>query len=238
MSAHRSLATAALAVTTLLLPATGGRAWAADDVAAAGTEAAPGKTDPAHAAPGAPPIGDAASGQGKAAACGGCHGMDGNSAMGMFPKLAGQVPSQFRKQIADFKSGSRSDPMMTGMAALVGDQDGWDLAAWFASTRPLSAPADPAVAAAGEAIFRWGKPEAGLVACGGCHNRRGEGYDRGLPGGVPAVRGQHPDYTAKQLFAFKDGSRKNDWNGVMRNVASRLSDEEIRSLAAYIGGLQ
>ena len=55
--------------------------------------------------------GDAAAGKSKAAVCGACHGVDGNSMSAQFPKLAGQNASYIAEQLADFKSGKRTNPI-------------------------------------------------------------------------------------------------------------------------------
>ena len=87
--------------------------------------------------------GDAAAGKTKSASCVACHSTDGNSMVPTFPKLAGQHAEYIAKQLADFKSGARTDPTMTGMAMPLGEQDIADLAAYFASnTRSIGSAAD------------------------------------------------------------------------------------------------
>ena len=55
--------------------------------------------------------------------------------------------------------------------------------------------------------------------------------------GFPDISGQHPEYTASQLKMFRDGSRHNDMNGMMRDIATKLTDEDIDILAQYLAGL-
>lgn len=88
--------------------------------------------------------GDVAAGRKKAAACATCHGDDGNSAEGNFPRLAAQYESYLVKALQDYKSGARNNPMMAAFAASLSDQDMKDIAAFYASQpRGLTLPVDP-----------------------------------------------------------------------------------------------
>lgn len=174
----------------------------------------------------------------KAAVCGGCHGATGNSVVPNFPKLAGQQSEYLKKQLLDFKSGARTDAMMVGMVAGLSADDVSAVSGWFAS-QPLTAPpVDPPRNAKGETIYQRGDISRGIPPCAACHGTLGLGYPGFIPGGVPAVAGQHAAYTAKQLKAFRTGDRSNDKNGMMRQVATKLSDEEIDAVAAYLTGLE
>lgn len=82
-----------------------------------------------------PVTGNAAAGKEKAAACGGCHAEDGNSENAMFPRLAGQYESYLVKALSDYKSGKRNNPMMSGFAATLSEQDIKDIAAYYASQK-------------------------------------------------------------------------------------------------------
>lgn len=79
--------------------------------------------------------GDAAAGKAKSATCAGCHGAAGISAAPNFPNLAGQKEAYLVKQLKDFKSGARKDPMMAGMAAPLSDADIANLAAYYSSLK-------------------------------------------------------------------------------------------------------
>jgi len=184
----------------------------------------------AHAA------GDAAAGKGKAAACGGCHGMDGNSMVATFPKLAGQGEKYTVKQIADFKANtSRQDAMMIGMVAALSDEDAADIGAYYATQKLASAAtADESKLALGREIFKGGNLQTGVPACQGCHGPTGAGM---AAAGYPQIGGQHAAYTLKQLNAFKDGSRSNDEGKLMRNVLAIMTTEEIEAVAQYIASL-
>lgn len=192
--------------------------------------------------------GDAAAGQGKAAVCAACHGMDGNSADPQYPKLAGQHERYIARHLGLFKSGERENPVMLGFAIALSPQDMRDIGAYFAGQAIQPGVADEAVITSGpyqgkkfyqvgEAIWRGGVAEHGIPACAACHGPTG----RGNPGpAYPALAGQHARYTADLLRRFRDGTvygRGEQANAVMAGVAGRLTDQEIESLASYIEGL-
>lgn len=176
-------------------------------------------------------------GSAKAAVCGGCHGMDGNSVVPNFPKLAGQQSEYLAKQLVDFKSGARTDAMMAGMVAGLSEEDIKAVTAWFAAQPVVTPMLRPPHSSLGEELFQRGNAARGIAPCAACHGTHGMGYPGFMPGGVPAVAGQHPAYSSKQLRAFRAGSRSNDRNGMMRQVTSKLSDEEIDAVAAYLAEL-
>lgn len=179
--------------------------------------------------------GDAAAGQAKSAMCGACHGADGNSASADFPKLAGQNAGYLYKQLTEFKAGARVNPTMQGMVAALQDQDMQDLAAYFAGQTRSKGEADPALVKAGEALFRGGNLDTGVSACSACHGVTGMGNEGAK---FPALAGQHAKYTETQLLAFRSVARTNDPGQMMRGVAARMSDAEIKAIASYLQGLQ
>jgi cytochrome c553 len=202
--------------------------------------------------------GDAAAGATKAAVCGACHGADGNSMVGTFPKLAGLGEKYLVKQLVDIQAWDlekdeakkdvtgRAVPEMTGLLANMTKQDLEDLAAHFAvQTMQLSGAKKIEVQVnsgikvdgleLGERIYRAGNPTTGVPACTGCHLPDGKGN---IPAGFPRLSGQHPEYVEKQLRAFRAGDRTNDGDqAIMRAVADKLNDAEIVALANYIAGL-
>ena len=178
--------------------------------------------------------GNATAGKTKSMACAGCHGPDGNSLMGTWPKLAGQHADYLAKQLADFKSGARKEPTMTAMAAPLKPQDIADISAYYASQSIKAGVADPALAKAGEKIYRAGNKENGVAACMACHGPAGTGN---AAANFPSLGGQQADYVAKALKDFRSGTRKNDNAKMMQDVAVKLSDAEIKAVAAYVSGL-
>lgn len=178
---------------------------------------------------------DIEAGKTKSALCAGCHGVDGNSPNAIWPSLAGQHASYLVKQLQDFKSGERADPIMQGMAATLNEADMQDVAAYFESQKLNPASFDASMIELGEAIYRGGITETSVAACMGCHSPSGTGNE---PAAYPSLRGQHSDYLVAQLKKFRDGTRANDSGQLMRNVAKRMSNNEIMSVAAYITGIQ
>lgn len=179
--------------------------------------------------------GDSQAGQAKAALCSGCHGADGNSAVPAWPKLAGQNVVYLLKQMQDIKSGARAVPAMTGFLAALSDQDMQDIAAYFSSQVVAVGSADPALVASGESLYRAGNKDTGIAACTACHAPDGKGN---AAAGFPALSGQHADYVAAQLRAFRAGERTNDGDSqMMRLVAFKLNDNEIKAVSSYVSGL-
>ena len=179
--------------------------------------------------------GDIEAGKAKSAVCAACHGADGNSTNGAWPSLAGQHASYTYKQLKDFKAGRRNNASMTGMVALLNDEDMKNLAAFYESQKPKAMAFDGDRIETGESIYRGGITETKVAACMGCHAPSGVGNG---PAGWPSLKGQHPEYLVTQLQNFKQGIRANDTGKMMRNVVVRMSDEEMKAVAAYIAGIQ
>jgi cytochrome c553 len=186
---------------------------------------------------GAAIAGDAAAGKAKSAACGGCHGFDGNSSIPAYPKLAGQNEAYIVNQINAFKANTdRQNAIMMGMAAGLSDEDAADIGAYFqAQSLKDAAPFDADKAAAGRELYKGGDMQKGIPACQACHGPAGAGT-AGI--GYPQLGGQYVDYTLAQLKAFKEGSRKNDDKMLMRSIVEKLSDEEMAAVANYIASLK
>jgi len=168
-----------------------------------------------------------------AAVCAACHAADGNSTVPVQPSLAQQHPEYLFKQLVEFKSGVRKDPVMQGFAATLSEQDARNIAGWLASQKAKPGFAkEPALVMLGERIYRGGIPDRHIPACAGCHSPNGAG----IPSQYPRLSGQHADYTVKQLVAFRDGTRTN--NLPMAGVAAKMNDREIKAVADYIAGLR
>ena len=172
--------------------------------------------------------------------CAACHAADGNSTAPANPKIAGQIPEYLHKQLADFKAQggkkpARESPVMMGLVANLSDADMKGLAAFYAGQKPRpAAAADKNLAMLGQKLWRGGNAATGVPACAGCHGPAGAG----MPAQYPRLAGQFAEYIAAQLKAFKEGGRANDPNGMMRGVAARLSEREIRAVAEYAAGLR
>jgi cytochrome c553 len=165
--------------------------------------------------------------------CAACHGPDGNSMVPANPKLAQQHPEYINKQLQEFKSGKRANPIMMGMVAALSDEDMKNIAAWLSTQKATPGnSSDKNLVALGERIYRGGIADRQIAACAGCHSPNGAG----IPAQYPRLSGQHADYTAAQLTAFRDGVRLNSLQ--MTQVASKLNDREIKAVADYIAGLR
>lgn len=181
--------------------------------------------------------GDAAAGEAKSAICAACHGVDGNSAVPNWPKLAGQHEQYLARQISLIQSGKRPVPEMMGIVMGLSGEDIADLAAYFSAQQGSGGVADEAKVAQGERIFRAGNADSGVPACMACHGPAGEGNPLA---GYPALAGQHAVYTTNMLNRFRDGEHWGEEDAssrVMNGVAAELTDEEIAAVASYIQGL-
>jgi len=184
-------------------------------------------------APAAPKVDLAKGGASYAAVCVACHAADGNSTVPLQPKLAGQHPEYTFKQLAEFKSGTRKDPVMQGFAAALSEDDARNVAYWLASQKAKPGFAkEKDLVMMGERIFRGGIADRRIPACAGYHSPNGAG----IPAQYPSLAGQHADYTVKQMVAFRDGTRTN--NAVMQGVAAKMNDREIKAVSDYIAGLR
>lgn len=173
--------------------------------------------------------------------CAACHGADGNSATPANPNLAGQGAEYITRQLQQFKSGLRANPVMGGMVASLTPDEMVALGMYFSRQKPKGGAAkDPTLVKAGQSLYRGGLAGTGLPACSSCHSPNGAG----IPKNYPRLAGQYADYTYAQLKAFKAGERGADKDGkdaqgrIMKAVAQKLSDEQMKAVADYTAGLR
>ncbi len=172
--------------------------------------------------------------------CVACHGADGNSALPANPILAGQGADYLFKQLSEFKSAEgkpavRNNAVMNGMAAMLSASDMKSLALYFSQQkRKPAAASDDKLVAAGRVLWRKGDFDRGVPACAGCHGPAGAG----VPAQYPALSGQYAEYTELQLKNFRSEERSNDEQKMMRTIADKLSDKQIKALADYVAGLR
>ncbi len=185
--------------------------------------------------------GNIEAGKSRALICAACHGPDGNSQLTNYPKLAGQHEKYLEKQLRDLKLGmtsgdnkGRYDPVMSSMAIPLSEQDMADLAVYFSSVPTSDSSTPEYVVEKGKALFNAGDVERGLTACAACHGPRGFGTELS---GFPKISGQHADYVKLQLHKFRNETRVNDLNGMMVDIAKKLTDDDIEVLSKYVGGL-
>jgi cytochrome c553 len=166
--------------------------------------------------------------------CAACHGPGGNSVIPDNPKLAGLDADYVMRQLSDFKSGKRKNPVMGQIVATL-DSDSLRLVAEYYSEqkREAASVTDAALAAKGQQIFADGVVTTAVPDCGSCHGADGSGDAK-----YPRLAGQHASYLEKQMLAFKSGERNNDAKGVMAAVAQRMNEAEIRAVAQYLAGLK
>jgi cytochrome c553 len=172
--------------------------------------------------------------------CAACHGADGNSPTPVNPSLAGQGAAYVALQLAHFKAGIRTNPVMQAMAAPLTPDDMRALGVYFSQQKPkLSAAKDAALVTAGQKLYRGGDMATGVPACSACHSPVGAG----VPKSYPRLAGQHADYSYAQLKAFKAGERGADKEGkdingrIMVTIASRMTDDQMKAAAEYTTGL-
>jgi cytochrome c553 len=196
---------------------------------AADAQHAAAKADPAKGAT-LYDAGDAARG---VPACASCHGAGGNSTIATNPKLSGQAEAYLHKQLVDFTTPNRNQPIMTTYAKALTDDEKKNIAAYLASQKPQQGAArNKDTVELGRKIYRGGIADKGVAACASCHGATAAG----IPAKYPRLAGQHQDYTVAQLEAFKAGARSNSVE--MTALSKRLSTEEMKAVADYIAGVK
>lgn len=165
--------------------------------------------------------------------CVACHAADGNSTTPANPKLAQQHPEYLIKSLQEYKSGKRDNAIMKGFASALSDDDMRNIAYWLSDQKGTPGFAqEKELVRLGERIYRGGIADRQIAACAGCHSPNGAG----IPSQYPRLSGQHAEYTATQLKAFRSGERHN--NAQMTGVAAKMNDREIKAVSDYIAGLR
>jgi cytochrome c553 len=179
--------------------------------------------------------GDAGKERSVVANCAPCHGPQGNvTASTSTPRLAQQVAPYIVKQVRDFKSGARQNPIMSTIAASLTDTSIQDVATYFSMQKIAPGTAgNPSLMEQGRKIYSGGVAETSVPACASCHGADGTGVTPSFP----RLAGQHSQYIVAQLQAYKTRIRANDDNKVMRDIAARLDDHQIEAVAEYLASL-
>ena len=165
-----------------------------------------------------------------------CHGggTAGAPAAPTFPTLNGQHVAYLEKQLREYKSGKRKSPVMAPLIGTLKKGQIRAMAAHFASQTPARGAVENAdLASRGKTLYEQGNRTSGVPACVGCHQPGAVGHPR-----YPRLAGQRQAYTVQQLTDFKSGARNNDRAHVMRALAGRLTEDEIKAVAEYVAGLQ
>ena len=175
---------------------------------------------------GAHAAGDPALGEKKFYTCYGCHGIDNyRNAYPDYsvPKLRHQHASYIIAALQEYRSGERPHATMHAQAASLSDQDIEDIAAYLQGAEPVK----PSAAVNGKAPKQ-------VSACVACHGETGLGVEAPMTPKPAVLAGQHEDYLAQALTAYRNGRRK---NVVMNGMAKLLtSDQDVRIAAAYFAG--
>lgn len=162
-----------------------------------------------------------------------CHGAEGESSSPAFPRLSGQSAGYVVRQLSDYKSGKRKSTTMQPMVEDLSAADFKALGEFFASRPTMGHKVeDPELAQVGRFIYLRGNPYTGVASCATCHGTDGHGTET-----LPRLAGQHAQYTENQLKSFNKRERTND-NAVMHGIASKMSELELKSVAAYLSGLK
>lgn len=160
-------------------------------------------------------------------ACASCHGLDGVSPEAAYPNLKGQKVKYLVQQLEAFQSGLRTSPEHAApVAGELSKGDIKNLAAYYSglSDEASIADASPPDFAAGE--------EKAKMICAACHGLDGIS----LVAAYPNLRGQKVDYLIQQLEAFRSGERES--LQLMNPVASQLTDDDIKNLAAFFSRME
>lgn len=164
--------------------------------------------------------------------CAACHGANGNSIQAAFPHLAGQKENYLYNQLLNFSSGARQNEPMAGIVSGLTDRDKQDVAAYFSrqarNANPVSPKAWPTQS--GQRLFMQGDPARQIPACANCHAEGAQMARRASP---PLLDGLQSEYIEAQLIAMRNGTRTRAM--MMPMIASRLTDGEIKAVAAYVG---
>ena len=162
-----------------------------------------------------PASGDAAAGKNAAAACGGCHGESGVSAIPGTPSLAGQDAQYLAEATLAYKAGARRDETMKAPAAALDERAVRDLAAFYAAQEPQAPEVRKPLT-----LGQW------IERCDRCHGSNGNSIEPLMP----ALAAQRAEWLESALDAYRKGARK---SSAMSAMSASLSDADIKALAAH-----
>ena len=168
-----------------------------------------------------------------AVACVSCHGVNGASDGGIFPRVGGQPALYLSEQLLDFKSKARANAIMAPIAQGLSAEEIRDVSAHYAnadtsSYAPPAGGGNTQLVEKGKALAESGDSAKGIPACNACHGPAGIGE---APT-IPYLAGQYASYTTSQLQMWRQGERRNSLDA-MRLFATKLSDSDIEAVAAY-----
>lgn len=165
-----------------------------------------------------------------------CHGQSGQGTNnGYFPRIAGKPAGYLYNQLVAFRDGTRRYAPMNYLVAYLPDAYLREMAEHFARQRPPFAPREATtvaseVMARGQVLATRGDAARNVPACVACHGAGLTGMNPGIPGLV----GLRPTYIAAQLTRWKVGERHAAEPDCMRRVATRLSEQDITAVSAWL----
>jgi cytochrome c553 len=162
--------------------------------------------------------------------CAVCHGSSGGGTPdGHAPRIAGQHFSVLVKQLVDYRSDRRWDPLMEYMAdrhLLKTTQDIADVAAYASEIETL--PEAEVSVGSGEYLPRGTEIYTG--SCVSCHGKSGDGSGRRQ---VPRIAGQNYAYLVRQIHDAVEGRRPN-FSAAHIRLLKRLDYADIMGVADYL----
>ena len=160
-----------------------------------------------------------------------CHGVEGDAASEVFPRLAGQHWEYTVKQLDNFKTGKRKSTAMAAMAAKLTAGEMEALGRYFEKMPVVPEPSkEPGLAAIGRDLYHQGNPSTGVPACATCHGSAALGT-----AALPRLASQYAGYIETQLKQFNTRERTND-NAVMHTIVSKMTALEMAAVAQYLAG--
>lgn len=173
-----------------------------------------------------------------AATCAACHGASGEGSRTGVPRLAGQNATYLEHALSAFKTGARLSDVMQPVASGLADADLKALAGYFAGlhgpARPVEEQPPGDLVRAGAELANVGAASDPTPACFSCHGPAG----RSNSPRFPSLAGQPEDYVIDRLHAFQARARAaTPTPATMTAVASRLSEAQVRQVAAYLATL-
>jgi cytochrome c553 len=153
--------------------------------------------------------------------CSACHGQNGEPIAPIIPIIWGQQESYLVKQIHDFKSKDRDNPIMSPLTESIKQPDIRKVAKYFAAK---TWPARHATAAAAAS-----QPD-GMAICKVCHQ---ENFQGGLP--APRLAGQSYEYLLAAMNGFADEQRTNSVD--MMKLMKALTPGQRQAIARYLSAL-
>jgi len=183
----------------------------------------------------------ATAGNGRGAApCNSCHGAHGEGMRAAgYPRLAGMPAAYLEEQLDEFASAGRPSTVMQPIATALSTGERRAVAMYFAGLK-VSAPQartgpapvpdrGAAEVARGAILAATGRWSVGLPPCAACHGPEGTGVGTRFP----ALAGQPEVYLASELHAWQAARRAPGPLGLMRLIASKLTDADIAAIAAF-----